>query len=254
VPIKRFTVMTTAVVVLLAVQFFGRGQPPLVDQSASLEPPRDEQPSVATPGAVSSNLDKGAVQTPTDAISFVPGAPAEPEYVGPAEVENALLQLLAQQPRLALVSVNSVKCSATTCEIAYSGAGPDASAVSPGAMEILDSLFAKRWAEVRVLSSGVGTREIVPGARETVFSFEYQPLVDLSDDPSIAARQQARCSAAWVRQTTNPTPDDVVRQYLEIAQQRLALASAVLGEEEAERIAARTHGGPLIRECGLTPW
>ena len=213
-PMKRFTVFAGAVVaVLLAVQLFGR------------QPQADQ----------------------------LPDAPAEPDYASPAQVENALLQLLARQPRLALVSVNSVKCSAMTCEIAYSAAGLNAKALGPGAMEIQNSLFAQRWAEVRVLSSGVGTREIVPGARETVFSFEYQPLVDLSDDPLIAARQQARCSAAWVRQTTNPTPDEVVRQYLEIAQQRLALASAVLGEEEAELIAAQTHGGPLIRECGLTP-
>jgi hypothetical protein len=38
-----------------------------------------------------------------------------------------------------------------------------------------------------------------------------------------------------------------------MARQRLALASAVLGAQQAERIAARTDGGPLIRECGLTP-
>jgi hypothetical protein len=117
----------------------------------------------------------------------------------------------------------------------------------------MNSISAQRWADVRVLSSSVGTHEIAPGARETVLSFEYQPLVDLSDDPLIAARQQARCSAAWVRQTTNPTPDEYVRKYLEIAEQHLALAAAVLGEEEAERIAAQTHGGPLIRECRLTP-
>ena len=180
-------------------------------------------------------------------------AAAEPEYAEPAEIENAILQLLARQPGLELVSINSVKCNATTCEIAFSRTDFDSRVVGAGASDLQRSLSAQRWADVRVLSSNVGTREIAPGARETVLSFEYQPLVDSSDDPVIAARQQARCSAAWVRQTTNPTPDEHVRKYLEIAAQRLALASAVLGEEEAERIAAQTHGGPLIRDCGLQP-
>jgi hypothetical protein len=175
----------------------------------------------------------------------------EPDYTGPAEVENALLQLLARRSGFELVSINSVTCNATSCELAFSETDSNSLVVGKAATEIQEALFAQRWADVRVLSSGVGTREIAPGARETVFSFEYQPLVDLSDDPSVAARQQARCSAAWVRQTKNPTPDDIVRQYLEIARQRLALASVVLGEEEAKRIAEETHGGPLIRECGL---
>jgi hypothetical protein len=254
VPRKRFTVVAAAVVAVpLAVQFFGRGRQPRADQSASLEPSRQEPPAVAAPGPASPNLDEDTVPAPTAAISLTPDMPAEPDYASPAEVENAILQLLARQPSLALVSVNSVKCSATTCEFAFSGTDPNPRGTGPHATAILDSFFAQRWADVRVLSGSVGTREIVPGARETVFSFEYQPLVDLSDDPLIAARQQAQCSAAWVRQTTNPTPGEIVRQYLEIAQQRLALASAVLGQEEAERIAARTRGGPLIRECGLTP-
>jgi hypothetical protein len=248
---KRIAICAAAVVVALGLRFA------LFDESPVGLLPRvaasgQELLAVDAPTSASAPADEGVIQALSTPIALE--APVEPEYAEPTQVEDAILQLLAQQPRLALVSINSVKCSATTCEIAFSGADLNSRAVGPGAMEIQTSLFAQRWADVRVLSSGVGTREIVPGARETVFSFEYQPLVDLSDDPLIAARQQARCSAAWVRQTTNPTPDDVVRQYLEIAQQRLVLASAVLGEEEAERIAARTHGGPLIRECGLTPW
>jgi hypothetical protein len=86
-----------------------------------------------------------------------------------------------------------------------------------------------------------------------VIGFEYQPLVDLSADPLIAARQYAACAAAWRRQTENPTPDPIARDYLDRAERYDALAASVLGETEAARVAAETRGGPLIRECGLSP-
>jgi len=112
------------------------------------------------------------------------------------------------------------------------------------------------WQDFLILSGGIGTREIAPGVREYVIGFEYQSYEDLSGDPTIAARQQAACAAAWRRQTENPAPDDVVRSYLEEAERRLALAAAVLGRAEAERLVAERlaiRGGPRIRECLLTP-
>jgi hypothetical protein len=176
----------------------------------------------------------------------------EPPYTQPDEVENLLLQYLAQRPGLRAVSINSVKCDETTCEVAIAGLelNPRDTDAYQG---LFQDLFAAQWGDVRVLSGGMGSRETAPGARESLMSFEYQPLVDRSDDPRIAARQEAACAAAWRRQTTNPTPDSVVREYLAIAEQHVALAATELGREQAERIAAQTKGGPLIRECGLSP-
>lgn len=176
---------------------------------------------------------------------------SEPAYAQPADIERRILQLFAER-RPNVLSINSVHCSRTDCEVAFLGTTVNPrtidSRTDPGQL-----LHTERWREFRILSSSAGTREIAPGAREYVTTFTYQPLVDLSADPTVAARQQAACAAAWRRQTTNPTPDEYVRQYLAIAEEHLALAAAILGREAAERIARETDLGPLIRECGLQP-
>ena len=113
-----------------------------------------------------------------------------------------------------------------------------------------DKLFQGPWNDFRILFGGISTREIAPGAREYVLGFEYHPLVDLSADPLIAARQYAACAAAWRRQTEiGPHPDDEARYYREQAEHYVALAARVLGEQKATRVAAETRGGPLIRDC-----
>jgi hypothetical protein len=65
--------------------------------------------------------------------------------------------------------------------------------------DLFHKLLSEAWNDFRVRSGGLGTHEIAPGAREYVISFEYQPLVDLSADPLIAARQYAACAAGWRR-------------------------------------------------------
>jgi len=155
------------------------------------------------------------------------------------------LQIIARQPKLEAVTL-SVSCDAARCEIALTG--------KDGYGELFNKLFEESRPDFRVPSASLGTRETAPGARQYVISFEYQPYEDLSDDPDIAARQQAACAAAWRRLTENPTPNDVVRSYLEQEEQRLALAAAVLGQAEAERLEAERlaiRGGPLHRECQL---
>jgi hypothetical protein len=245
---KRIAILAVAAVALVvALQLALResATPPSIP-----ERPREPAPAIDPPAPPSTEqVIRASIAAPVGTPEAVP----EPAYASPEQIEDALLQLLARHPQLGLVSINSVACDAVTCEIALSGSQVAPRVVGQVEMGIHESLFAQRWADVRVSGSSVGTREIAPGARETVFSFEYQPLVDLSGDRIVAARQQARCSAAWVRQTKNPAPDEVVRRYLDMARQRLALAAAVLGEEEAKRIVAQTNGGPLIRECGLTP-
>ena len=176
-----------------------------------------------------------------------PSSPS-PRYAEPEEIERQLAQFLAAQPGLEVVSLSSIHCGATTCEIALTG-----NEVNPRYVDAYHDLFDKVTSaggnDFRIRSAGLGTREIAPGAREYVISFEYQPLVDLSADPLIAARQYAACAAAWRRATENPTPDDIARSYLDTAEHYVALAASVLGEQEAARVAAETRGGPVLRDC-----
>ena len=106
--------------------------------------------------------------------------------------------------------------------------------------------------DFRIRSAGLGTREIAPGAREYVISFEYQPLVDLSADPPIAARQYAACAAALA--TSDREPD--ARRHRALftsthAEHYVALAASVLGERAARASAAETRGGPVLRDLLL---
>jgi hypothetical protein len=146
------------------------------------------------------------------------------------------------------VSLSSIACSATVCEIALTGTEVNPRYVGEYA-ELNHKLTGAAWNDFLIRSGSLGTREIAPGAREYVITFDYQPYVDLSADPLIAARQYAACAAFWRRQTEFPTPDDVARGYLDRAEEYVALAASVLGEQEAARIAVETRGGPVLRDC-----
>lgn len=203
---------------------------------------------VAGTAAIAGIGDGAAQPRAIDPAGRTPSSPS-PRYAEPEDIERQLAQFIAQQPGLAIVSLSSIDCSATACEIALSGTEVNPRYV--GAYSGLqDKLLQAPWNDFRILFGGISTREIAPGAREYTIGFEYQPLVDLSADPLIAARQYAACAAAWRRQTEiGPHPDDDVRYYLERAEHYVALAASVLGEPEATRVAAETHGGPLIRDC-----
>jgi hypothetical protein len=202
-------------------------------------------PDVAAERAGESVAEPAAVELGWRASSL-----PSPRYAEPDEIEVQLGQFLAQQTGLAVGSLSSIVCGATYCKIALTGMQTDPRYVDEYE-GVYSRLSATPWNDFRVLSSSIGTQEIAPGAREYVIGFEYQPLVDLSPDPLIAARQYAACAAAWRRQTENPTPSDFVRRNLAQAEHYVALAASVLGEEEATRVAAEIRGGPLIRECGL---
>jgi hypothetical protein len=182
-----------------------------------------------------------------DAAWQTPSTPS-PRYAEPEEIERQLGQFFAEQPGLEIVSLASIECGATVCEIALTGTEVNPRYVGAYS-DLYHKLTAGPWKDFLIRSGSLGTREIAPGAREYVMTFDYQPLVDLSADPLIAARQYAACAAFWRRQTEFPTPDDVVRGYLDTAERYSALAASVLGEQEAARIAAETRGGPLIRGC-----
>lgn len=220
------------------------------DAAPDSSAPVATEPTSSSPSSGRTNVgDAAAEPRAIDPAWQTPSSPS-PRYAEPEEIERQLAQFIAEQPRLEIVSLSSIECGATACEIALSG-----SEVNPRYVDAYDDLHTKlsgaAWNDFRILYSSLGTREIAPGAREYVISLEYQPLVSLSADPLIAARQYAACAAAWRRLTENPTPTDVARDYLDRAERYVALAASVIGEEEAARVAKETRGGPLIRECGL---
>lgn len=205
--------------------------------SASTLPSPDS--TYATQAATAAREIDAAYRTPSSPI---------PRYAEPEEIERQLAQFFAAQSGLEIVSLSSIECDATTCEIALTG-----TEVNPRYVGAYSDLFHKISGagrnEFLIRSAGLGTREIAPGAREYVISFDYQPLADLSADPLSAARQYGACAAFWRRQTEFPAPDDIVRGYLDRAEHYEALAATVLGEQEAARVAAETRGGPVLRDC-----
>lgn len=206
-------------------------------------------PASAPSAHSTSGADAATEPRAIDVAWQTPSSPS-PRYAEPEEIERQLGQFLAEQSGLQVVSLSSIDCGATACEIALTGRDVNPRYVDAYS-SLNDKLYAEPWSDFRILFGSLGTREIAPSAREYVISFEYQPLVDLSADPLIAARQHAACAAAWRRLTENPTPDDVARDYLDRAERYVALAANVLGEQEAAQVAAQTRGGPLIRECAL---
>jgi hypothetical protein len=227
-----------------------------VDVLRTPDPTDDQEtPSAANASRSEGSRDDDETRDDAPALLTTPPLrrrPLEPTHAQPAHIEGLVLQIIARQPGLEAGSL-SVACDDATCEIALTGRE-----VSPVRLsefgDLLDKVFRESRGDFRVLLGGMGTREIAPGAREYVMTFEYQPYEELSHDPTIAARQQAACAAAWRRLTENPTPEDVVRDYLEEEERRLALATAVLGRGEAERLEAERlaiRGGPLHRECHL---
>ena len=221
------------------------------DESVVLDSP-------AATEALGTSTSAGATSAGNDATDSraidpawrTPSSPS-PRYAEPEEIERQLAHFIAEQPGLEIVSLSSIDCSATACEIALTGTEVNPRYVNAYS-DLTHKLFAAPGSDVRILFGGLSTREIAPGAREYVIGFEYQPLVDLSDDPLIAARQYAACAAAWRRNTEiGPHSADETRYYLDQATHYVALAASVLGEREAERVAAETRGGPVIRYCGV---
>ena len=247
------SVVVAAAAAIVAFGLWRRSSPVDAADTGVSESRASEAP--APPSAPPSPTATNAPATPgtpraTDPAWRTPSTPS-PLYAEPEEIESQLGQFFAQQTALAVTNLSSIECGATYCEIALTGTDANPRYVDAQA-GVHDRLVRTAWKDFRILGSSLGTREIAPGAREYVLGFEYQPLVDLSADPLIAARQYAACAAAWRRQTENPTPDHIARDYLHRAERYVALAASVLGEAEAAQVAAETRGGPLIRECGLS--
>ena len=105
---------------------------------------------------------------------------------------------------------------------------------------------------VHFLTGGLGTREVVAGAREYVMSFTYVAIDSPSTDPEETARQHAACAGAWLARADEAQSknfEETAGQAREMAEREFAIAAPVLGREEAERIAASRARGPLLAEC-----
>lgn len=218
-------------------------------ESADVEKMADESaesPSGAsTEGMIDPEI-RDRPQTPDDAADLFGRA-------SPAEIEDAILQRIAEQSGLEFTSLNSVGCDENTCTIVFGG-----TAVNPQYVgeygDLPSALTSPPWKDYQPTSSSISTREVSPGSREYVIAFTYVALVDGSADPEIAARQHAACAGAWARVTQQRGSDDYIRGAHERAAEWLEVSARVLGLEEAQRLADELQFGPLTRDCRATPY
>jgi hypothetical protein len=171
----------------------------------------------------------------------------------PAEIENAIYQRIAEQPDLKLTSLSSVECDTSRCRIVFTGVDANPQYVGEYG-ELYSALRNPPWDAYRPTSGGMGTREVSPGAREYVLEFTYVALVDSSDDPEVAARQNAACAGAWARVTQLRGSNEYIRMAGDKTAEYLALAAGTLGLEEARRFADELQFGPLTHECHAFPY
>jgi hypothetical protein len=173
--------------------------------------------------------------------------------VSPAEIEGAVYQRIAEQAGLKLTSLNAVECGLRTCTVVFSGvhANPQ---YTDEYSDLLSALMRPPWKDYQPTSGSIGTREVSPGAKEYVIGFTYVALVDASDDPEIAARQQAACAGAWTRVTQQRGSDDYIRGAHERAAEWLEMSASTLGSDEAVRLADELQFGPLTRGCNAMPY
>jgi hypothetical protein len=173
--------------------------------------------------------------------------------VSPDEIEGSVYQRIAEQSGLKLTSLNSVDCDVNICKVVFSGmeANPQ---YTDEYSDLLGALTNPPWKDIQPTSGSIGTREVSPGAREYVIGFTYVALVEISDDPEIAARQHAACAGAWARVTQQRGSDDYIRVAHERAAEWLEMSASVLGMEEAQRLADELRLGPLTRDCHALPY
>ena len=173
--------------------------------------------------------------------------------VSPAEIENDVMQRIAEQSDLELTSLDSVNCDDRTCTVMFTGLDANPQFVGDYS-DLYDMLLRTASDDYRPTSGSISTREISPGAREYVIGISYVALVDTSDDTEIAARQHAACAGAWARVTQQRGSDDYIRGAHERAAEWLDMSASVLGLEEAQHLADQLRYGPLTRDCHAVPY
>jgi hypothetical protein len=171
----------------------------------------------------------------------------------PAQIESAVYQRIAEQPGLELTSLTSVECDTLRCTIGFSGVDVNPRHVDKY-HELDRALGRPPWDDYQPTQSSLGTREVAPGVREYVLEFTYVALVNASDDPQIAARQDAACAGAWTRVTELRGSNEYMRMARERAAEHFEMAARTLGSEEARRLSNELQFGPLTRECHAMPY
>jgi hypothetical protein len=168
----------------------------------------------------------------------------------PHEIESRFFEYLGGEPGFEFTSIDSVRCDETQCRITFTGSDPNPRYVSGN---LQDKLTRQYWAGgVMLLTSGFGTQEIAPGAREYVLDFTYAVIDEPSADSDDAARQHAACASAWLaheRRAGEMELPERVHEARAQAEIELAVAAAVLGSAEADRLAKLPDRGPLLGEC-----
>jgi hypothetical protein len=175
------------------------------------------------------------------------------DRASPAEIEAAVYQRISAQPGLKLTSLTSVECNPLRCVIVFTGVEANPQYVNEY-HDLMSALGQPPWDNYQPTQSSLSTREVAPGAREYVLEFAYVALVHASNDPRVAARQEAACAGAWTRVTELRGSNEYMRMAHERAGKHLEQAARTLGIEEARRLASELQFGPLTRECGAMPY
>ena len=127
------------------------------------------------------------------------GVGAEAGAPTPEQIEDRVLEYIAEQTGFPITSIGSVECDELQCEISLTSTDPNPRFVDRF-WDFGTNLSRRQYGpdgDFVPLTSGTGTREIAPGAREYVWGFTYVAIEPLSGDPATAARQHAACAGAW---------------------------------------------------------
>jgi hypothetical protein len=207
--------------------------------------------SVAVVLALSMRPDRAWAQQKTLDLT---GVGAEAGAPTPEQIEDRVSEYISEQTGSVITSLGAVECDALQCEISFTGTDPNPRFVDRF-VDFGTTLSRRQYGsdgDFVPLTSGIGTREIAPGAREYVWGFTYVAIEPLSGDPATAARQHAACAGAWFAREElagSMGKHGLATEAHSFAELQLALAAPLLGRAEAERLAAPRPEGPVIREC-----
>ena len=161
--VKTRSIVVVVVAAAAAIAAVGFWRPSLPVGDTANGSSDSATPVLPTPASTSASPSStNGDDAPTDAREIdpawrTPSSPS-PRYAEPEDIERQLAQFIAEQPGLEIVSISSINCGATACEIALSGTEVNPRYV--GAYSGLqDKLFQAPWNDFRILFGGISTRE-----------------------------------------------------------------------------------------------
>jgi len=162
------------------------------------------------------------------------------------------MQYLGTMSSLELTSIGTVRCNDEQCEIRFTGTDANPRYVDSYS-KVQERLMKLGWADgVVMLTSGLGTQEVAPGAREYLLGFTYAIVDAPSGDAEGAALQHVACARAWRARSQRAAAMELperVREARGFEALEVAEAVPVLGEAEVERIVQLRDAGPLLEQC-----